>query len=304
MVEEWFDRDFLESLDKLATGAFVVNNERKIVFWNMGIETMTGLSKEKVEGEMCFNSGMACVDAYGRKACTENCPLVRSMERQKPVAEDYMVKTRMDFRIRVRFFTVPLIFEGKVMGAFAIVNDLSIEDILGEKLEEMSKVALEDQLTGLPNRRAMEIILETELNAMKRRQIPGFGVCMLDIDHFKKINDEFGHMVGDRILRDMGKLIQSVMRKGEYIFRFGGEEFLIIFRESESEKLVNAAERIRLIVSKHDFGVHRKRITLSAGVTPAGPEDTITSLVERADRAMYASKMKGRDCTTYLPYDI
>ena len=88
------------------------------------------------------------------------------------------------------------------------------------------------------------------------------------------------------------------------VHHFGGEEFLIIFRESDSEKLVSAAERIRLIVSKHDFGVHRKRITLSAGVTPAGPEDTITSLVERADRAMYASKMKGRDCTTYLPYDI
>jgi two-component system cell cycle response regulator len=128
----------------------------------------------------------------------------------------------------------------------------------------------------------------------------------MDIDHFKKINDTYGHMAGDEILRKLGSLLKACKRDGEILARFGGEEFVMCLFNTDSESAILAAERFRLLVSEHDFSnvAQGLKITLSIGVA-VWPQENVTSideLVKAADKALYKSKSLGRDRVTLFEW--
>ncbi|MFC4257460.1 GGDEF domain-containing protein [Marinobacter lacisalsi] len=164
---------------------------------------------------------------------------------------------------------------------------------------ELVELATRDPLTSLPNRRTVMEQFEREV-ARSDRQSAGpkaLGISVLDIDHFKRINDTYGHQAGDEILRKVSRTIEAAIRKGDYIGRIGGEEFLIIFPETTPDMTVPAAERIRRAVEALRFDALPEgyQVTVSQGVALHHAGEPLESTFKRADEALYQAKNSGRN---------
>lgn len=162
----------------------------------------------------------------------------------------------------------------------------------------LSSLAQTDELTGLPNRRAMEELLPKEL-ARARRRDRSVALMMLDLDHFKNINDTWGHEVGDQALINAAVWISGEVRQDEHVFRLGGEEFVIFLPEVEPGDAMATAERIRKRIEESSFVTDDNEIgfTTSIGMVEAsGGEMSLHRLINHADRALYTAKREGRNC--------
>ncbi|MEH6443511.1 MAG: transporter substrate-binding domain-containing protein [Oceanospirillaceae bacterium] len=162
-----------------------------------------------------------------------------------------------------------------------------------EKNKALNRLALTDNLTNLFNRRKLEELLQSELDR-KDRFDHAFCVSILDIDHFKAVNDTYGHQKGDSVLIEIAAILQHNLRKTDYVGRFGGEEFIIIFPESEIEEVAKLLESFRLKIANHGFtGIGNK--TASFGFTLSKDGDTLETIIARADNALYEAKNSGRN---------
>jgi two-component system cell cycle response regulator len=170
-------------------------------------------------------------------------------------------------------------------------------DFLRNNLDLSLELAVTDQLTGLHNRRYMT----GQLGALVNRAVRGgdpVSALMIDIDHFKKINDGFGHDVGDEVLREFSVRLASNVRAIDLPCRYGGEEFVVIMPDTSLEDAHRIAERIRLHVAGSPFRVGNEplSVTISIGVAATGGAgDSAEALLKRADEAVYAAKAAGRN---------
>ncbi len=166
-----------------------------------------------------------------------------------------------------------------------------------ESEERFRHLATHDSLTQLPNRASVLSSLEA---AMAKARLKNSSVCvaLIDLDHFKDINDTFGHVAGDEVLRQAARRLSSAIRSTDVIGRYGGEEFLIVFNEMEQEHGVARSELVRRTLFERPVRWNEKNlvVTCSIGVAVSGPDhDSVSALVSSADHAMYAAKMRGRD---------
>jgi diguanylate cyclase (GGDEF)-like protein len=172
----------------------------------------------------------------------------------------------------------------------------SLLDTQKELLEdnnELTRMALTDNLTGLSNRTHMNQILHKEFSRYERHN-QRFGIIMLDIDHFKAINDKYGHDAGDTVLKRLATTFDSAIRTSDFIARWGGEEFLICCTTIEEEDLFPVAETIRQLVESTNFE-HKEQITASLGCAAIVKGESIGDLIKRADVALYEAKNNGRN---------
>ena len=169
---------------------------------------------------------------------------------------------------------------------------------LQQALTRISELATRDELTGLPNRRAILDQLATETARHARKKLP-LAVALIDLDHFKRINDEHGHAGGDQVLRGFAHRIESELRGGDVMARWGGEEFLLMLPDTSIEAAQQCLERLRerLRATPFDEVAPGLSLTFSAGVTGCLGQGDIDSAIERADQAMYRAKQAGRDRT-------
>lgn len=165
----------------------------------------------------------------------------------------------------------------------------------------VEKIGLTDQLTGLSNRRMFNYLMEREINRSRRYGRP-LSLVMIDIDHFKRINDSWGHPVGDIVLRELGALMRANFRRLDVPVRYGGEEFAVILPETSLEEAINFAERFRIKVENAVFlnGRDRILVTISLGVasvtnSPVAEDLDADALLQMADRALYQAKQSGRN---------
>lgn len=169
---------------------------------------------------------------------------------------------------------------------------------LAQAMERLQALATTDELTRLPNRRRMQDLLQEEARRQKRL---GHQVCLalIDLDHFKRINDQHGHPAGDQVLQTFARAARQVFREVDTIGRWGGEEFLLVLPDSETHEAVHALERLRLQLAGMDVlpGVANLRITFSAGVAAHPAQHTVEHTIDLADRALYAAKSAGRNQT-------
>jgi len=160
--------------------------------------------------------------------------------------------------------------------------------------------AAKDPLTGVNNRSAMNstIIRETEL---ARRHETSLSLIELDIDHFKQVNDTYGHAAGDAVLKDVAHVINNCIRSSDIIFRAGGEEFIIVLSNTRKKGALLLAERIRKTIEAYDFNYSDKPIpvTASLGVACFEKGDNSESLYEKTDCALYKAKQEGRNCVRF-----
>jgi diguanylate cyclase (GGDEF)-like protein len=152
--------------------------------------------------------------------------------------------------------------------------------------------ATRDALTGAGNRMAMELAAEHEIALARRHRMPA-SLLVIDLDHFKRVNDSLGHAAGDRALIDTAELLRSTCRDSDSLFRFGGEEFVLLLSQTDEEGAAAIAERIREVVAEHWAG--SMELTLSIGVATLEAGETLSSWFERADRALYVGKQGGRN---------
>jgi diguanylate cyclase len=164
------------------------------------------------------------------------------------------------------------------------------------ELETQTAVARTDALTGLSNRRALDDEMNRRLAEWQRRKST-FSVIMIDVDHFKKFNDQHGHQAGDQVLKDVAGALGTTVREMDLVTRYGGEEFAVILPSTPLSDAVSAGERIRAAIAKNssEFGGTTLQVTISVGVAQIGAEDTCPSLISRADEALYGAKAAGRN---------
>jgi diguanylate cyclase (GGDEF)-like protein len=160
-------------------------------------------------------------------------------------------------------------------------------------INELDQLARTDELTGAWNRRRFEETVETEMDRL-RRYGQRLSLMILDVDHFKKINDLYGHSIGDQVLIDLSNTIRSSLRASDSLTRWGGEEFVILCPNTTAEIVSNLAERLRKEISSIKFQ-EVGNITLSFGVAECGSEETWEQWLHRADEALYLAKSGGRD---------
>jgi diguanylate cyclase (GGDEF)-like protein len=204
-------------------------------------------------------------------------------------ADDYIVKPFDQHELQVRLRV------GKR------IVDLQMD--LLQAREELRDRANKDLLTMLPNRPAIVTALEQELSRCHRDNRT-VGIILLDIDHFKKINDSYGHFAGDAVLREAAARLRGNMRTYDQVGRYGGEEFLVVLPNCDLEQATNQAERMRQRLHATTMIVDgvEMRVSASFGVTVSdGSERTPDAFVRIADEALYRAKANGRNCVTSLP---
>ncbi len=164
---------------------------------------------------------------------------------------------------------------------------------------ELERLAREDALTGLANRRGFDARLELEYQRAVRQQSP-LSLAMVDLDRFKRVNDAFGHAIGDEVLRRVGTILRENCRAGDLPARYGGEEFAIALPDTNLLAAQSLCERIRLVVLGHDWASLRAglEVSVSIGVAMRHESETAEALVSAADRCLYQAKHAGRNRVT------
>jgi len=185
----------------------------------------------------------------------------------------------------------------KVARAFIDLVDFLSQDLEGEN-KQLEMLSTYDFLTNLYNKRTIIKFLEKEIEFSKKNKVT-FSILMLDIDHFKKINDTYGHLMGDKVLKKLANILKQNVREKDLVGRYGGEEFLIVLPNTSKSRAKDIAERIRKSVEKTLFP-ENIRITISIGVTEYLFKDNISTLIERADQALYKAKKEGRNRVVIL----
>lgn len=170
-------------------------------------------------------------------------------------------------------------------------------------INKLKKESTHDYLTGLYNRAYFEELLKKEMYRSKRHG-GDLAVIMIDIDYFKKINDQYGHLVGDKVLVELGCILQAKCRPYDAAARWGGEEFTLILPQSDLLQAEQIAERIRSEFAETTFFLEKHKVvaTLSAGVTIYMEGDELSTLMERVDAALYEAKRAGRNCKKSIDY--
>ena len=201
-------------------------------------------------------------------------------------ADDYLIKPFDPEELRARLLTG--------------LRILHLEDSLLEAREEMLYKATHDSLTSLLNRGTIIELLAREF-VRTRREIRSTTVVMGDLDHFKLVNDTHGHLVGDEVLREVGRRLLGSVRSYDFVGRYGGEEFLLVLNNCGSDKALDRADQIRSAVSRLPISTSKGplSITLSVGAyaSPGEDQSAVEEVLCVVDRALYEAKAAGRDCS-------
>ena len=189
----------------------------------------------------------------------------------------------------------PMFAKGKQITTGVVLNSIDITKIK-EMEEELKRLSVTDQLTQIYNRVKFHQALEEEIKRQRRYETD-LTIIMFDIDHFKRINDTYGHDVGDKILVELVELVKLCIRETDIFSRWGGEEFMVLLPHTTLDNADKLSERIRIKVEEKNFEVVGS-VTCSFGVSELLPEDTEETFTKRVDNALYESKRSGRNLVT------
>lgn len=288
---------YKQVIDGLSDGLYIVDQNRRIVLWNKAAERISGFSSSEVVGRSCSENILCHVDESGCNLCDSGCPLLATIVEGVVHEGEIFLHHKNGHRVPVFVHITPLSDgRGRVIGGVETFCDNSSKQVNALRLKELEKLALLDALTQLANRRYLDRELDARLEEMNRYGIP-FGVLFMDIDNFKRVNDDFGHETGDRVLRFVAATFNANTRPFDLYGRWGGEEFVGIVRNVSPGNLKHMGQRLRRLVEKSFLVAAggELRVTISIGATMALPSDTISSLLDRADALMYQAKAAGRN---------
>ncbi len=287
-------------LENLSDGVYFVDRERRILYWNKGAEQISGFGREEVLGRRCRENILNHCDEAGTELCGKLCPLLATMRDGREREAHVFLRHKDGHRKPVCVRAAPLRDAvGKIVGAVETFHDDSALLDTRQRAQELERASLRDSFTGVGNRLLGEDVLRGHLQ-QHHRLGRSFGVLFVDIDRFKSVNDRFGHETGDDALRVVASTLAATTRDQDQVVRWGGDEFLVLIADADSESLARIAERLRALVEQTRLvaGRARVRLTVSVGGTLAAPGDTSELILRRADALLYQSKSAGRNHVT------
>jgi diguanylate cyclase (GGDEF)-like protein/PAS domain S-box-containing protein len=260
-------------------------DDSTVVFGNRRCADLFGIPLEELEGQKApdYYADLADRERILAKIAADGYTDNETVRMRRRSGEEFwaLLSSRA-----IEFEGAPTLLAG--------ITDITAQKRLEEKLRE---IAMQDELTGLYNRRHFLELAESEIGRSRRTGAP-LSVAMLDIDHFKRVNDFFGHAAGDNVLKELARAMRETLRGSDVPARYGGEEFVVLLTDTTLEGAMAVTERVRERVGRTEVALgHGRvaRITLSAGVAELGQGERLEALLERADVALYRAKAEGRD---------
>ena len=287
-------------IDTLHDGIYFVDPSRTITYWNRGAEQLTGYTADEAVGRRCSDGFLGHVNDQGQELCFGGCPLEATLQDgESREAEVYLLHKeghRVPVSVRV---AVMADGTGQAVGAVETFSDNSAKKDVERRAGELEMLAFCDPLTGVANRRYLELKIAQAIQEVEQlgRKI---GLMMIDIDHFKQVNDTYGHNAGDMALKAVCQTLENGLRPSDVVGRWGGDEFLVLVLDVSPAGLLILSDRCRRLVSESAAtpGGKLVKVTISTGATLLQPGDDAPALVRRADQLMYRSKAAGRNQTT------
>ncbi|HUX70428.1 MAG TPA: GGDEF domain-containing protein [Cellulomonadaceae bacterium] len=293
------DTDFYAHLlDRVSDGVYFVSRDRRITYWSAGAEHVTGYTAESVVGRSCAEGILRHVNDAGRQVCLHGCPLAGVMKDGRPREARMYLHHQDGHRVPVTIRSEAIRdASGRIVGAAEVFSPRGTPRVRDD-LRTQDDPA-HDPVTGVTSRRFGEMALAPLFQAVAEGTTT-LGVLFLDVDHFKDVNDTYGHRVGDEVLRMVGQSVAGALRRDDTAIRWGGEEFVALLPGVGLSDLEVVAERVRMLVENSWLvaGDAEIRVTVSVGATIAQRTDAAVVVVDRADRLMYESKRSGRNCVT------
>lgn len=302
--EEEFYKNILFNIQE---GVYFVDNDRKITYWNKGAEGITGFESNEIMGKNCFDRILIHVDETNHSLCENGCPLAETLKDGQNREAIAFFHHKLGHRVPTKLKTSPIRdSRGKIIGAVEIFNDDSENHENIEIIKKLKDDILIDSLTGIANRKYVEQKISASLNELDRYGRK-FSLLFIDIDHFKNINDCFGHDVGDEVLKMVAMTLYKNIRSFDTAARWGGEEFVVLIDNTEANQLEKTANKLRSLVEASSYYFHDSdkyiSVTISIGATISRTGDKAKDIITRGDSLMYQSKETGRNKVT-LDLDI
>lgn len=282
------------TLDAIGDAVMVIDPQGKIMYVNKVAEKLTGWGRDEALGH-AVGEIFFIVDGITRQRAINPAQKAIREERTVELALGSVLIRRDGSDLAIEDSAAPILNHlGQIEGAVIVFHDASQS---GSQIEKMSHLAQHDILTGLPNRLLLMERL-THAIGMAKRHRKQIALLFLDLDHFKEINDNFGHTVGDQLLKDVAAKIVSCVRATDTVSRHGGDEFVILLTEIEEPKDARliAEKLLAKFAPPHTIDGHQIRVTLSIGISvyPENGDDAET-LMHNSDLAMYTIKESGRN---------
>lgn len=273
-----------------------IDSEFKIIEQNKEMDLLCGIERNEAIGRKCY-------ELFGDYRCgTDKCTLRQILSGKKQVDVEMERFTKNGKVVFVSLIATPLVNKkGEIMGIIESFRDITKRKKIEKEKEALTKKlkhqAQTDGLTGVYNRQHLDEELKIEIKRAQRYNRP-LSLIMLDIDHFKKVNDRCGHQVGDWTLKKIAKSMKSVARATDFVGRYGGEEFIVVCTETAIDKALNLAERMKKeikglrVLDKDGLSLG---ITGSFGVAQCSESEDFDKLLAKVDDALYRAKKEGRD---------
>ena len=294
---------YLYVLESLYDGFYLVDSDLRFAVWNQGAESVLDQPASAMLGQLWSSRVFGYANQDGSELPDQQCPMHRVVAEGKPTTSTLQLTRGDGAALNVEMQSVPILDEeGRLHGVAEIFRDLSRNHHRPQEYRELKKAASHDPLTSVANRGELETQLAVFLSELAQNSdSEPFSVIFIDIDFFKKINDTFGHAVGDQVLIDAARLLQNETYSGELVARYGGEEFMILCPGTPIEQSCRRADRLRIALSQSEVGgLDDCKVTASFGVTEVEPGDSVESVLRRADKALYLAKETGRNKTCFL----
>ena len=292
---------FNQLFDLLDAGIVILDSNLKVYKWNKWMESHSNISADQIVGHSIF-------DFFPN---LNNQSFSRSLKYVLNFGNYYFFSQKLHHYLfpfkPVSYLSVDIDYmqqscnmgqlideENSARYVYITVHDVTEIAVYEKNLIEMNT---RDSLTGVYNRKFFESQLRNELKRFKRGQRP-FGLIMLDIDFFKKINDTYGHLCGDFVLKSLASSVLSTIRSTDIVARYGGEEFFCLLTETDIDSATHLAETLRMAVENKTFTFQNTpmQLTISLGVTAMHPEiQSSEALIKKADDALYEAKRTGRN---------
>lgn len=289
--EEWLEREaILQGItDSTNEAILLMDGEGNISFWNPAAERLLGYTRQEAIGRNLHNLIMP---TRYREAHEKGWERFRQTAQGKLIGKTTEVEALHKDRhaIEVELSLAALHFN-EVWYTVGVIRDVT-ERKQAERL--LFQMSITDPLTGAYNRRYFVEVLEKEMARATRTASP-LSLVMMDLDHFKKVNDQFGHAAGDRVLQEFVTMIQKRIRQTDCLARWGGEEFVLLLPDCPLAAAVELADGMRRNVPMIPFALEKATVTASFGVTENAPVDTVDIFVQRADALLYEAKTGGRN---------
>lgn len=280
------NRLLARALDATSDPVLLMDEQFHIIFANTAFAEVTGYSAEEAQGQTPVF--LRSDQHHGEAFCAE---LHQSLAAGQNFRGTFINQRRDGTLYHAEESISPILDDkGRISHYVSVSKDIS-ERV--EKEQALLHESTHDMLTGLHNRRHGEKILGTA-HSNARKHGTALTVIVCDIDHFKQVNDRFGHLAGDRVLRDVARLLRHGLRSRDAVIRWGGEEFLIVLDNCAQGPAIELAERIRRCVEAHQ-DPELGQLTLSLGLATFVPDETLDQLIARADAALYEAKRGGRN---------